>query len=87
MGHNHLKKDAHIRKSVMSGNFIEFPSYWHKPHHFKFSRLELTSKTKLLPQVENGKKFAFKNFLVPSATLSEMNASFYSDQGIKFVSS
>ena len=59
----------------MSGNFIEFPSLWRKPHCFKFSRLEMTSKTKLLPQVENGEKIAFKNFMVPSATLSVTNAS------------
>ena len=26
MGHNYPKNDANIRKSVMSGSFIEFPS-------------------------------------------------------------
>ena len=62
MGHNYPENDANIRKSVMSGNFVEFPSSWRKPQGFKFSRLEMTSKTKLLPQMENGKKIAFWNF-------------------------
>ena len=61
MGHNYLKNDANRRKSVMSGNFIEFPSLWCKPHCSKLSRLEMTSKTKLIPQVENcTKKLHFR---------------------------
>ena len=71
----------------MSGNYIEFPSQWRKPHNFMFNRFVTTSKTKMLPRVENGKKIAFKDFLLPSATSSEMNASSCSVQGIKFVSS
>ena len=47
----------------------------------------MTAKTKLLPQVDNGEKIAFQNFMVPSAILSEMNAPHYSDQGVKLVSS
>ena len=47
----------------------------------------MTAKTKLLLQVDNGEKIAFWNFMVPSATLSEMNAPFCSDQGVKLVSS
>ena len=45
-------------KSVTSGNFMEFPIEWRKPHCSKFIRLEMTSKTKLLLQVENGEKIA-----------------------------
>ena len=47
----------------------------------------MTSKTKLLPQAENGKKIAFKNFIVPSATLSVTNEPFCSDQGDELLSS
>ena len=43
-------------------------------------------KTKLLPQTENSKKIEFKNFIVPSATLSVMNVPFCSDQGDKLLS-
>ena len=42
----------------------------------------MTSKT---PYVENGEKIALWNFMVPSATLSETNASFWSDHGVKLV--
>ena len=56
MGHNYLKNDANLGKLVTPGNFIEFPIKWRKPHRSKFSRLEMTSKTKLLPQVEIGEK-------------------------------
>ena len=59
MGHNYQNNDASIEKSVTSGNFIEFPIEWRKPHCSKFIRLEMTSKTKLLLQVENGDKIAF----------------------------
>ena len=59
MGHNYQKNDANIRKSVTPGNFIEFLIEWRKPHCSKFFRLEMTSKTKLLLQVENGEKIAF----------------------------
>ena len=59
MGHNYQKNDANIGKSVTSGNFIEFPIEWRKPHRSKLTRLEMTSKTKLLLQVENGEKIAF----------------------------
>ena len=47
----------------------------------------MTSKTKLLPQAENGKKIVFQNFIVPSATLSVTNEPFCSDQGDKSLSS
>ena len=60
MGHNYQKNNANIRKLVMSGNFIEFPIYWRKPHYSKSISLEMTSKTKLLLQVENGKKMHFR---------------------------
>ena len=56
MGNNYQKNNANIRKSVMSGNFIEFPIYWRKPHYSKSICLEMTSKTKLLLQVENDEK-------------------------------
>ena len=59
MGHNYQKNNANIGKSVTPGNFIEFPIEWRKPHCSKFIRLEMTSKTKLLLKVENGKKIAF----------------------------
>ena len=59
MGHNYQKNNANIGKSVMTGNFIEFPIEWCKPHCSKSIRLEMTSKTKLLLQVENGEKIAF----------------------------
>ena len=60
MGNNYQKNNANIRKSVMSGNFIEFPIYWRKPHYSKSICLEMTSKTKLLLQVENGEKMHFR---------------------------
>ena len=47
----------------------------------------MTSKTKLLPQAENGGKIAFWNVMVSYATLSETNALFCSDHGVKLVSS
>ena len=59
MGHNYQKNDANIGNSVTLGNFIEFPIEWRKLHCSKFTRLEMTSKTKLLLQVENGEKIAF----------------------------
>ena len=59
MGHNYQKNNANIEKSVMPGNFIEFLIEWRKPHCSKFVRLEMTSKTKLLLQVQNGEKIAF----------------------------
>ena len=52
-----------------------------------FSRLEKTSKRKLLLQVENGEKMAFYNFIVLSATLPETNERFWAGPGIKLVSS
>ena len=58
MGYNYQKNNANKGKS-MSGNFIEFPIKWRKPHCSKFIRLEMTSKTKLLLKVENGEKIAF----------------------------
>ena len=61
MGHNYQKLNANMGKLEMSGNFIEFPIKWRKPHCFKFICLEMTSKTKLL-LVENSKKIAFKDF-------------------------
>ena len=60
MGHNYHNNNANIGKSVMSGNFIEFPIYWRKPHYSKSIYLEMTSKTKLLLQVENGEKMDFR---------------------------
>ena len=57
--HNYPKNNANIEKSVTSGNFIKFPIDWLKLHCSKFIRLEMTSITKLLPQVENGEKIAF----------------------------
>ena len=59
MGQNYQRNNANIRKSVMPGNFIEFPIEWRKPHCSKFNRLEMTSKTKWFPQGENGKTIAF----------------------------
>ena len=59
MGHNYQKNNANIGKLVMSRNFIEFPIEWRKLHCSKFIRLEMTSKTKMLLQVENGEKIAF----------------------------
>ena len=47
----------------------------------------MTSETKLLPQVENGKKIAFWDFMVPNATFLETIVSFCSDQGDKSLSS
>ena len=47
----------------------------------------MTSKTRLLPQLENGGKIAFWDFMVPNATLSETNALFCSDHGVELVSS
>ena len=60
MGNNYQKNNANIRKSVMSGNFIEFPFYWREPHYSKSICLEMTSKTKLLLQVEIGEKMHFR---------------------------
>ena len=62
MGNNYQNNNAKIGKSVTPGNFIKFPIEWRKPHCSKFTRLEMTSKTKLLLKVENGKKIAFWNF-------------------------
>ena len=59
MGHNYQKNNANIGKLVTSGNFIEFPIEWRKLHRSKFIRLEMTSKTKMLLQVENGEKISF----------------------------
>ena len=59
MVHNYQKNNANIGKPVTSGNFIEFPIEWRKPHCSKLNRLEMTSKTKLLLKVENGEKIAF----------------------------
>ena len=59
MGHNYQKNNANIGKSVTPGNCIEFLIKWRKPHRFKFVCLEMTSKTKLLLQVQNGEKIAF----------------------------
>ena len=61
MGHHYQKNNANIGKLVMSGNFIEFPIKWRKPHCSKFIRLEMTSRIKFLLQVENGKKIAYQN--------------------------
>ena len=47
----------------------------------------MTSETKLLPQVENGGKIAFWDFMVSNATLSETNVLFCSDHGVKLLSS
>ena len=47
----------------------------------------MTSKTKLLPQVENGEKITFLDFMVPRAILLETNAPFCSDNCVKLVSS
>ena len=58
MGHNYQNNNANIEKSVTPGNFIEFPIEWRKPHCSKSICLEMTSKTKLLLQVENGEKIA-----------------------------
>ena len=58
MGHNYPENDANIRKLVMSGNFIEFLIEWRKLHCSIFICLDMTSKTKLLLQVENGEKIA-----------------------------
>ena len=51
-----------------------------------FNVLEMTSKTKLLPQVENGEKITFLDFMVPRAILLETNAPFCSDNCDKLVS-
>ena len=48
----------------------------------------MTSKTKLLPQVENDKKIAFLDFMILITILSKTNAFFFcSDHGDKLVSS
>ena len=62
MGHNYQKNNANIEKSVTPGNFIEFLIEWRKPHRSKFVRLEMTSKTKLLLQVQNGEKNCILEF-------------------------
>ena len=59
MWHNYLKNDANLGKLVTPGNFIEFPIKWRKSHCSKYIHLEMTNKTKLLLQVENGEKIAF----------------------------
>ena len=59
MGHNYQKNNANIGKLVTSGNFIEFPIKWRKPHCSKLIHLEMASKTKLQLQVEYGKKIPF----------------------------
>ena len=59
MGHNYQKNNANIEKSVTPGNFFKFLIEWRKLHCSKFVRLEMTSKTKLLLQVQNGEKIAF----------------------------
>ena len=56
MGYNYQENNANIKKSVTPGNFIEFPIEWRKPHCSKFICLEMTNKTKLPIQVENGEK-------------------------------
>ena len=58
-----------------------------QPHCFNFIWLEMTSKTKLFPQVENGGKIALWDFMVSNATLSETNALFCLDHGVKLLSS
>ena len=60
MVHNYQEKNANIGKSVTSGNFIEFPIEWRKLHCSIFICLDMTSKTKLLLQVENGEKMHFR---------------------------
>ena len=47
----------------------------------------MTSKTKLPPQVKNGKKNAFWDFMVSRVRLSETKTLFCKDHGIKMVSS
>ena len=47
----------------------------------------MTGKTKMLPEVENGERILFWDFMVPSATLSETNAPLYSENGVMLVSS
>ena len=59
MGHNYQKNNVNIEKSVMSGNFIEFPIEWRKPQCSKFVWLEKISNSKLLLQVENGEETSF----------------------------
>ena len=61
MGHNYQKNNANIGKLVMTGNFIEFPIKWRKPHCSKFICLEMTSRIKFLLQVEIGEKIAYQN--------------------------
>ena len=59
MEYNCFKNDVNIGKLVIPENVIKFPTKWRKPHHSKCSCLEMTSKTKLLPQGENGRKIPF----------------------------
>ena len=54
MGHNYLKNDANVKKTVTTEEYLELAFGWRKPHCSKFSRLEMASKTKLVFQEENG---------------------------------
>ena len=60
--YSYLINGTSLRKLVMSGNFFKFLSYWRKPHCFKFSLLEMTIKTKMLPQVENNEQLNYWTF-------------------------
>ena len=76
MGHNYLKNDANLGKIGDAWNSMKFPIKCRKPNCSTYSCLEMTSKLKLLHQVENDKKITFQNLIILSATLSGTNAPF-----------